>query len=201
MIVIVEGCGTNITSVQFALERIGKKACVTTDVKRIQSASHVILPGVNTASRAMAQLQQRQLTEVIRHLKQPVLGICSGMQILYDHSEEGDVACLKIFPGEIASLPAGKGLTVPHMGWNQLQWQGPASSLVKGINTGSYVYFVHSYVSPLDEKTQAHTLATAHYGLTFSAIVQQHNFYGVQFHPERSGQVGEKVLHNFLTLE
>lgn len=197
MIAIIDGCGTNIASVLFALERLGKQSLLTANASKIKSASHIILPGVNTAKRAMDQLKLNELVDVIRNLKQPVLGICSGMQILYEFSRENNVSGLEVFKGEIISLPQSLGLTIPHMGWNQLQITGKSSPLLKNVDDGSYVYYVHSYIASLNENA----IASTHYGIEFSAIVQNRNFYGVQFHPERSGKVGETILKNFLTLE
>ena len=197
MIVIIDGCGTNIASVQFALERLGKKSLLTSDVTAIKSASHIIIPGVNTAKQAMDQLKKIQLVDVISQLQKPVLGICSGMQILYEFSYENNVNCLGIFPGEIIKLPQSSELPIPHMGWNQLQISSKSSPLLKNIQDGSYVYYVHSFAAPLNKNT----IAATKYGQVFSAIVQNKNFYGVQFHPERSGKVGETILKNFLELE
>jgi len=197
MIAIVKGCGANIASVQFALERLGKKFILTNDINQIRSASHVILPGVGTADQAMKQLQKFQLVDAIRQLPQPVLGICLGMQILFSFSDEGNVNCLNIFPGEIKHLSQAEGLSIPHMGWNQLEIIQNSSPLVKNIEDGSYVYFVHSYVAPLD----SYSIAVTRHGKTFAAIVENNNFYGVQFHPERSGKVGEMILKNFLDLK
>ncbi len=197
MIAIVNGCGNNIASVQFALARLGKESVLTTDVNVIQSASHVILPGVSMAKQAMSQLQNLQLIDVIRHLKQPVLGICLGMQILYEFSQEGEVNCLNIVPGKVAALPQKVGLTLPHMGWNKLHIRQNKSVLMQGVAEGSYVYYVHSYAAPLND----YTVAVTQHGVEFSGIVQYKNFHGVQFHPERSGKVGERILQNFLLLE
>jgi glutamine amidotransferase len=197
MIAIINGCGTNFASVQAALERLEKKSILTTDKKIITSASHVILPGVGTANHAMSTLQELDLIEVICALKQPVLGICVGMQILYEYSCEGNVNCLGIFPGKVEPLAqnADDNLVLPHMGWNKVFLSQSQSPLIEGIESESYLYFVHSYAARVNENTLAYT----HYGSNFSAIVQKNNFYGVQFHPERSGKTGEKILQNFVT--
>lgn len=195
MIAIIDGCGTNIASVQFAIERLGKSAKVTQDIDVIKSASHVVLPGVGTAKKAMTYLQHHHLVEVISQLQQPVLGICLGMQIFYQSSTEGSVNCLGMLSGEIDHL-AAKHLPIPHMGWNQLAFDHD-HPLLQDVDKGNYVYFVHSYAAPINH----HTIATTQYGDSFSAMVQQDNFYGVQFHPERSGMVGEIILRNFLALE
>lgn len=194
MIVIIGGCGTNIASVQFALERLGRSAVLTTDAAKIRAADKVILPGVGTAHHAMQQLQQLELVDVICQLTQPVLGICLGMQLLYEFSAEGDVPCLGLIPNKVMALPSNLGLTVPHMGWNQLQFAQTESLLLQGIFPADYVYFVHSYAAPVD----MHTVATTNYGIDFTAMVQKDNFFGTQFHPERSGRIGQKILHNFL---
>lgn len=194
MIAIVQSCGTNISSVEFALQRLGKKAVLTNDKNALQNASHVILPGVSTAQSAMQNLQKNNLVELIRELKQPVLGICSGMQILFQHSDEDDIPCLGIFAGKIILMPE-IDLPVPHMGWNQINII-KNSKLLENITENSYVYFVHSYMA----ETSDYTLASTKYACQFSAIVQNKNFYGVQFHPERSGKIGEQILQNFLSL-
>ncbi|HVV68428.1 MAG TPA: imidazole glycerol phosphate synthase subunit HisH [Gammaproteobacteria bacterium] len=196
MIAIIDACGANFASVEFALKRLGRAVTLTRDKDIIRSASHVILPGVGTASQAMQQLENLQLISVIQQLTQPVLGICLGMQILHAHSAEGDVDCLGLLPGDIKPLPEDQGLPIPHMGWNQLCISHATSSLLQDIPNNSYVYYVHSYAAPVTE----HTLATTQYGAIFTAAVHYKNFYGVQFHPERSGAVGAKILQNFLVL-
>ena len=196
MIAIIAGCGTNITSVQFALERLGVTGLLTTDVAQIKSADKVLLPGVGTAKHAMQQLHELGLSSVIPTLTQPVLGICLGMQLLYETSAEGDVTCLGIVPNQVKAIPRSLGLTVPHMGWNQLQFADATHPLLQGIQPEDYVYFVHSYAAPVDE----YTIAAADYGVPFTAMVQKNNFYGAQFHPERSGKVGQKILENFIKL-
>ncbi len=193
MIVIIKGCGSNIASIEMAFARLGKEPVLTTDVKLIQAASHVILPGVGTAKHAMLELQNLNLIEVIRQLKQPVLGICLGMQLLHEFSEEGDVECLGILPGKVALLPQKPGFTRPHMGWNQLRAEKPQSPLLQGVADKSHVYFVHSYAVPVN----ANTIASTTHSAPFSAMVQYNNFFGAQFHPERSGTVGELILKNF----
>ena len=184
MIAIVEGCGSNIASLQFALERLGYESVLTNDPARIEAASAVILPGVGSANAAMANLRASGLDQLIPRLTQPVLGICLGMQILYDFSEEGDTNCLGIIPGRVKEFSPDCGLPLPHMGWNQLQ----------GLMESQYVYFVHGFYAPLS----MHTLASARYGIELSAIVQCRNFWGMQFHPEKSGAAGAKCLAEFL---
>jgi glutamine amidotransferase len=195
MIAIVQGCGANIASVQFALARLGAKSVLTQDATQIKRASCVILPGVGTASYAMQQLRQTKLDEVIADLRQPVLGICLGMQILYAVSAEEEIPCLGVLAGKVVSLQR-TNLIVPHMGWNRVQLCQPNNPLLAKINNNSQVYFVHSYAAPINQ----HTVATTLYGENFSAVVQQDNFYGVQFHPERSGEIGAQILRNFLAL-
>ncbi len=197
MIAIIEGCGANIASVQFALERLGRKSLLTADASVIKAASHVILPGVGTAEGAMHKLKHYKLCEVISQLKQPVLGICLGMQLLYEFSYEGMVDCLGIFRGKVEPLPCSSGLPVPHMGWNQLVTHVDSSPLLKDIPEHSYVYYVHSYAAPINHET----IALTQYGTKFCAMAQHKNFYGVQFHPEKSGTIGEMMLKNFLELE
>lgn len=190
---IVKGLGANVASLQFALNRLGKESMITSDPSMIATASHVILPGVSSAQRAMAQVQAMGLKDVIRNLRQPVLGICSGMQILFKESEEGNVSGLNIFPYPVRKLKVMPERCLPHMGWNTLV---PIKDdpLLAGIKKGEYVYFVHSYKADLYD----FTLASTTYDETFSAVVKQENFVGMQFHPERSGKVGERFLSNFL---
>lgn len=195
MIAIIDSCGANIASVQFALERLGKQAILTSDSAIIRTADHVILPGVGTAKNAMEKLAERDLITVIQKLDQPVLGICLGMQLFYQSSEEGNVKGLGVVPGEIKLFPKLPDLVVPHMGWNKLTINNN-SILLNNINTGDYVYYVHSYFAPINDNTTA----TTQYGENFTAMVEKDNFYGVQFHPERSGEVGEQILKNFLEI-
>ena len=194
MVIIASG-GANIASLQFALERLGANSRVSADPEQIRKASHVILPGVGAAADAMARLRLRNLDTLLPSLKQPVLGICLGMQLLFDASEEGPANCLGIIPGLATRFAATAGLPVPHMGWNTLSIEKP-SALLEGLSPGDYAYFVHSYAL----STGAATIASSHYGNPFSACVQQDNFYGAQFHPERSAQVGARLLRNFLEL-
>ncbi|TAD86247.1 MAG: imidazole glycerol phosphate synthase subunit HisH [Bacteroidetes bacterium] len=187
----------NIQSVLFALERLGVPATVTDNAEEIKASSHVIFPGVGAANSAMPYLQQRGLDHLIRQLTQPFLGICLGMQLMCTHSEEGNTACLGIFdlavkkfPDEVDGLP----LTVPHMGWNNLtQKKGP---LMENLPDEMYAYFVHSYYAESSPKAIANT----HYGLDFSSALQHRNFYGVQFHTEKSADGGAQILKNFLAL-
>ncbi|MFA6037221.1 MAG: imidazole glycerol phosphate synthase subunit HisH [Legionellales bacterium] len=188
MIAVIASGVANISSVVFALERMGLEAVVTSDAKTIESADKVILPGVGAAAVAMKNLKELNLISVIKNLKQPVLGICLGMQLLYQSSSEGDVECLGILPGQIKKL-SGDDLIIPHMGWNTLNFVNPGNPL-----ENKYVYYVHSYCAPVNE----YTIATTEYGQSFTAIVQKDNFVGMQFHPERSGEVGEQLLRSFI---
>lgn len=194
MIAIIDGCGSNVASIQYAIKRLGKNSILTSDPAVIRSATQVIIPGVSSAGRALQSLQQNGLCEVIKDLTQPVLGICSGMQILFQWCAEGDVEALNIFPEKVEKLKPAKDLPLPHMGWNNLAIIKPNCSLLKGIANLSYVYYVHSYAAKLIENT----VAISEYDEPFSAIVAKDNFYGMQFHPERSGKIGERLLFNFL---
>jgi imidazole glycerol-phosphate synthase subunit HisH len=193
--VVIVASGANIASLQFALERLGAAASVSADAAAIRAASHVILPGVGAAAEAMARLRQCGLDAVVPGLQQPVLGICLGMQLLHETSQEGEVDCLGIIPGRAARLAPCPGRPVPHMGWNTLDIRRPCA-LLEGLADGDYAYFVHSYALDISEATVASTT----YGAPFSACVQWRNFYGAQFHPERSAAVGARVLQNFLAV-
>ncbi|WP_424405299.1 imidazole glycerol phosphate synthase subunit HisH [Pasteurella sp. PK-2025] len=182
----------NLSSVKFAFDRLGYHAEITDNIEKIQSADKLILPGVGTASAAMKNLAELGLIDTIRNLKQPVLGICLGMQLMTEYSEEGNVELLKLMSGRTEKLPVCD-LPLPHMGWNKVHYAAD-HPLFSGIEQDSYFYFVHSYgVLP-----NPHTIATCDYGVPFSAVIQHNNFYGVQFHPERSGKAGEKLLRNFV---
>jgi glutamine amidotransferase len=194
-VVIIASGGANIASLQFALQRLGTRAEVSADPQRIRAATHVILPGVGAADDAMKRLRQRNLEEVIPALEQPVLGICLGMQLLYQSSDEGQAGCLGIIPGAALRLTAAAGRPVPHMGWNTVQVLRP-NPLLEGLKHGDYAYFVHSYALSLSEAT----IASTEYGTAFSACVQWRNFFGAQFHPERSAAVGARLLRNFLDI-
>ena len=193
MIAIVDSGGANIASVRFALERLGLRSELTADPAVIRAAARVILPGVGAAPEGMRRLRERGLVDCVRSLTQPVLGICLGMQLLFESSAEGPTDTLGLVPGRVALLPESPGITVPHMGWNTLDL-GAASPLFAGIAPDARFYFVHSYAAPVNE----FTLATAQHGTVFAAAVQRDNFTGVQFHPERSGPAGAQLLRNFL---
>ena len=194
-IAIVASGGANIASLQFALQRLEVESVVSADAAEIRAASHVILPGVGAAADAMSRLRQSRLDTLIPTLEQPVLGICLGMQLLYEASEEGDARCLGIIPGRASRLPEAPDRPVPHMGWNTLEIRHPCP-LLAGLADGDHAYFVHSYALNLSDAT----VASTGYGAPFSACVQWRNFYGAQFHPERSAAVGARLLKNFLAL-
>jgi glutamine amidotransferase len=193
---IVKYNAGNIQSVLFALERIGVQAEVTDDVEKLQSADKVIFPGVGEASTAMAYLKARNLDQVIRNLKQPVLGVCLGMQLMCAYSEENDTACLGIFEENVLRFvpPPLKGCyKVPQMGWNKIY--DVKTELMNGVNE-EYCYFVHGYYVPLNPNT----IAVTDYIQPYSSALSKGNFYGVQFHAEKSASAGEKILKNFLSL-
>ena len=193
-VVLVDSGGANIGSVRYALERLGVQAAMSADPAVIRAADRVILPGVGAAGPAMARLNELALVDVLRSLAQPLLGICLGMQLLFDDSEEGDVACLGLVPGRVRRMPESPGVRVPHMGWNRLQPRRP-SSLLDGIADGAQAYFVHSYAAPVTPDC----LASCGHGADFAAVVQRGNVAGAQFHPERSAATGARLLENFLT--
>jgi glutamine amidotransferase len=193
--VIIASGGANLASLRFALARLGCDAPVTEDAALIQSASHVLLPGVGAARDAMQRLDAADLLDVIPALTQPVLGICLGMQLLFAASDEDDAACLGIIAGRAQRFSGGPELPVPQMGWNQLQLRSPCA-LLNDVTDGAYAYFIHSYALP----EGAYTRACTEYGVTFSSVIEQENFYGTQFHPERSAKVGQRILANFLAL-
>jgi glutamine amidotransferase len=194
--IIIDSGGANLASLQFAFERLGARTHVTSDPRAINSAPRVVLPGVGAAGDAMQRLRESTVASLLPTLSQPVLGICLGMQLLFRSSEEGSTACLGILPGTVRRLQPAPGLPVPHMGWNQLAplHEDP---LLEGITRADYVYFVHSYAVAVSEVT----LATADYGAPVSAVVRGRNFWGTQFHPERSAATGARLLANFLRLE
>jgi glutamine amidotransferase len=184
----------NIQSVLYALERIGKEAVVTDDAAQIVGADKVIFPGVGEASTAMNYLRERGLDELIRGLKQPVLGICLGMQLMCSYSEENDTSCLGIFEEKVRKFSGEDGLKVPQIGWNNIY--DLRTRLFEGVDAMSYCYFVHGYYAALG----AHTIGKTGYGQAYSSALHRDNFYGVQFHPEKSAQVGERILRNFIDL-
>jgi glutamine amidotransferase len=194
-IVIVKYNAGNIQSVLFAMERIGMRAEVTDDIEKIQLADKVIFPGVGEASTAMHYLTERGLDIVIKNLKQPVLGICLGMQLMCKYSEENATDCLGIFDEAVKKFRVqGLEFKVPQIGWNTIY--SLKSDLFEGVKEDSFCYFVHSYYASLGE----HTIATTNYVQPYSSALRKDNFFGVQFHPEKSAEVGEIILRNFLSL-
>lgn len=192
IVIIDTGCA-NLASVKFALTRLGYTVEISHQAESIQSADKLILPGVGTAKAAMQNLSQRQLIPLLKQCKQPLLGICLGMQLMSQFSEEGEVEMLNIIPYPTQKL-ANCNLPLPHMGWNTVQYQSNNHPLFVDIPQHSYFYFVHSYgIAP-----NPYTIATCEYGEPFSAVLQNKNFYGAQFHPERSGKMGALFLRNFI---
>lgn len=196
MIAIIDTAVANLQSVVNAVERLDRSYAVTSDAELIAQASHVILPGVGHAQACMQRLRELELAPLLRSLTQPVLGICLGMQVLYEATAEGDCEGLGILPGKVEKIHPHPGLTLPHMGWNTLDLVDPSSPLLRGIFGGDRVYFVHSYRAPFSELVPA----TTHYGELIPAMVARDNFFGTQFHPERSGPVGLAILRNFTEL-
>jgi len=192
-VAIIDSGGANIASLRIALERLGAESVVTTDHDVIRNAPRVLLPGVGSADSAMIKLRGAGLDQLIPSLKQPLLGICLGMQLLFERSEEGPANCLGVIPGSIDKLLAAPGKPVPHMGWNQFTQVRP-DALLDGVNSLDHVYFVHSFAAP----TSGATVAITDYGVAFTAVARRDNFCGTQFHPERSGVVGARILANFL---
>lgn len=195
MIAIADYDTGNLRSVANALRRVGAQFTVTSDPALLRRADKVILPGVGEASSAMARLRERGLDTLIPTLTQPVLGICIGMQLMCLDSEEGNARCLGIFPAHVMRLDGGvTPLKIPHVGWNTID--GLRGPLFEGLGDGTHVYYVHSYAAQLCDATVART----DYGGAFSAALRRGNFFGTQFHPEKSGTAGERILRNFLNL-
>lgn len=196
MIAVIDCCGSNIASVRYAFERAGYSVILTHQKSVIERADKVILPGVGHIAHGMSALKKHGLDDVIPRLKQPVLGICLGMQLLYEFSWEQSIPCLGVFSGSARSLALSPDLIVPHMGWNTLQLH-KAHPLMANWQYGDHVYFVHSYGADITEQT----LAECHYGQSFAAIVAKDNFYGMQFHPEKSSSAGARLLQGFLGIQ
>jgi len=194
-VVLVDGGGTNLGSVRYALQRLGVDARLVDDAASVRAADHVILPGVGAAAPGMARLRQLELVETLRSLRQPVLGVCLGMQLLFAASDESDTECLGIIPARVARMSGAPGVRVPHMGWNALVRERDGA-LADALDVGDHAYFVHGYAAPLG----AWTVASADHAGRFSAIVQHGNYHGMQFHPERSAAVGARLLKRFLDL-
>lgn len=196
-VIVDTGCA-NLSSVKFAIERLGFTATITDDIEQIKAADKVIFPGVGSAKHAMANINSKGLVTTLQKLTQPVLGFCLGMQLMTESSTEGSEAavidCLGMIPTQVKPLDA-QGNRLPHMGWNTLTSVN-THPVLKGINVDDYFYFVHSYAAPISE----YTLASCEYGSKFSAIIGKDNFIGCQFHPERSGALGSKIIKNFLEL-
>ncbi len=191
-IVIIDYGAGNIQSIKFAMERLGYKAVLSNDPEEIKAADKVIFPGVGEASSAMRKLKASGLDTLIPELKQPVLGICLGMQLMCNHTTEGDTKGLGIFDANV--LQFNHGVKVPQIGWNQIEKLD--SPLFKGIKEKEYIYLVHSYYAPII----AETVAQSEYGVLYSTALHKDNFYGTQFHPEKSSTIGEQILKNFLSL-
>ena len=191
-IVIINYGAGNIQSIKFATQRLGYEAILSDDIEEIRTADKVIFPGVGEASSAMEKLKSTGLDKLIPALKQPVLGICLGMQLMCNYCEEGDTKGLGIFDVDVVKFNDSE--KVPQIGWNQIY--NLKSALFEGIPENEYMYLVHSYYAPLC----AETIATTNYGLEYSSALENENFYGTQFHPEKSGDVGEQILSNFLKI-
>ncbi len=193
-LVIVDSGGANIGSIQYALARLNVEAELSANAEKILSADRLILPGVGSAKRAMEKLHTLNLVHTIRLASQPILGICLGMQLLFEHSEEGDAACLGLIPGKIKRMQQYPEARIPHMGWNAIKPLRD-SPLMQGLDGNSRMYFVHSFAAPIN----SHSLASVTHHDEVAAIVQHKNFYGAQFHPERSSSAGAQLLKNFLS--
>ncbi|MFA1719989.1 imidazole glycerol phosphate synthase subunit HisH [Xanthomonas campestris] len=192
---LIDAGGANLGSVRYALERLGVEARVVRDAQGLQGAERVILPGVGAAPEAMARLRAQGLIEPLQQLQVPLIGICLGMQLLFEHSEEGDVDCLGVLPGIVRHMTPALGIRVPHMGWNQLVPMRD-SALLAGLPERASAYFVHGYAAPVT----ADTVAACDHGGLFTAVVQSGLRCGAQFHPERSGDTGARILRNFLEM-
>lgn len=195
-VALIDAGGANLGSVRYALERLGIVPDMVRDADRLSRADRIILPGVGAAAPAMAALRAQGLDDALRAASVPVLGICLGMQLLYDVSEEGDTACLGLVPGRVRRLSPSPGVRIPHMGWNALA-EVAATPLLDGIGDGDSVYFVHGYAAPVTEDT----VAVARHGDAFCAIVRRGLYCGAQFHPERSAGTGARLLENFIRWE
>ncbi len=190
---LVDAGGANLGSVRYALERLGVEVRMVREARDLDGLQRVILPGVGAAAEGMRRLHAQGLVTPLRELQVPLMGICLGMQLLFERSEEGNVECLGLLPGIVRRLHPGVGVRVPHMGWNKLLALRE-SSLMEGVPAGSSAYFVHSYAAPVTSDT----VAACHHGGLFTAVVQRGYLYGAQFHPERSAGPGARILRNFL---
>ena len=194
-VTIVDSIGSNLASLIFALNRIGSSFEITDEIDVLNKASHIILPGVGAAKNAMTKLKQRKLIDEISKLTKPTLGICLGMQIFMDASDEDDAKCLCIISNTCRPFENNRDYPVPHMGWNKVCFNRD-SVLTKNLKDDDYYYFVHSYYVPICSET----IGVSSYPIEFSAVVQKDNFFGTKFHPEKSGLSGSKILQNFVSL-
>lgn len=201
---LIDAGGANLGSVRYALDRIGAHPRLVRDADELGAPERIILPGVGAAAPSMALLRARGLDAALHDSAAPLLGVCVGMQLLFESSEEGDVECLGLLKGRVSRLAGGPGLRVPHMGWNRLRKRidadGGSTALLDGIDDGAHAYFVHSYALLIDEDTDACALAECDHGRRFAAVVGKGRRYGAQFHPERSSAAGLKLLDNFMKL-
>jgi glutamine amidotransferase len=193
---VVDTGGANLTSITNAIERLKIDFVISDKAADIKSATHVILPGVGSAKPIMDKLIKYNLIETIKNIKTPLLGICLGMQILFDYLEEDDISGLGVITGTVLKFPNDINLSIPHMGWNQLDFKDNKSQLFQNINTKSYVFFAHSYYVPINK----YTISETSYGFEYSSSVNFNNFFGVQFHPEKSGEIGSSIFKNFFKL-
>lgn len=193
---VVDTGGANLTSITNAIERLNIDFVISDKTADIKSATHVILPGVGSAKPIMDKLMKCNLIETIKNIKTPLLGICLGMQILFDYLEEDGILGLGVITGPVLKFPNDFNLTIPHMGWNQLDFKENKSQLFQNINTKSYVFFAHSYYVPINK----YTISETSYGFEYSSSVNFNNFFGVQFHPEKSGEIGSSIFKNFFKL-
>ena len=194
-VAIVDSIGSNLASLIFALNRIGSSFEITDEIDVLNKASHIILPGVGAAKNAMTKLKQRKLIDEISKITKPTLGICLGMQIFMEASDEDDAKCLGIISNTCRPFENNRDYPVPHMGWNKVRFNRD-SVLTKNLKDDDYYYFVHSYYVPICSET----IGVSSYPIEFSAVVQKDNFFGTQFHPEKSGLSGSKILQNFVSL-
>lgn len=192
-VAVIHSGGANLGSVLHALNRLGTESVLTRDPAVIRSASRVILPGVGAAAWAMNALREARLVETIQSLTQPVLGICLGLQLMFERSAEGNTDCLGVIPGQVSRLQVGEDQRLPHMGWNQLDWLDRSDPLARDLSGSEWFYFVHSFAAPVE-----HAAATSEHGQRFAAVVRNRNFVACQFHPEKSARSGAKLLANFL---
>ena len=201
---LIDAGGANLGSVRYALNRIGAAPRLVRDADELGEPERIILPGVGAAAPSMALLKARGLDVALRASGAPLLGVCVGMQLLFETSEEGDVECLGLLKGRVSKLAGGPGLRVPHMGWNRLRKRidanGDGPALLEGIEEGAHTYFVHSYAVLVDDDTDGCVLAESAHGQRFAAVVGSGRRYGAQFHPERSSAAGLRLLDNFLKL-